>query len=275
MTLSDNQKTAIAAFLQTTAHVDCETTTTDETAEIIEIAVSIRSANGEINTFESLFKPTNPIRPETSGVNNISNAMVGNAVSFADSAQFLGLVLGMTGYYVAHNAEFDLRVIATNIERTGIDVKPLQKDRTLCSMRLARHLLVPLDNPELRFNQQYLRYFFDLTEVDGQAPHRAGADTKVNLVLFGRIVELLVASGKIDAAGDIGKQLHDLCWSPIPVIRWPHRGKHQGTLLTEIPTDYFEWALRELDRLKEGSVDFDNDLAIAVTNVLGARLGMS
>jgi hypothetical protein len=62
-----------------------------------------------------------------------------------------------------------------------------------------------------------------------------------------------------------------LCWSAIQLSTWPF-GKYKGHQLSSIPNDYYSWAFKNVDALKEGSSGYDSDLAESVRHVLEARL---
>jgi hypothetical protein len=90
--------------------------------------------------------------------------------------------------------------------------------------------------------------------------------------LLERLIGIAVEKDLISLGTDVGAQLHDLCWSVIPIVSWPF-GKYRGVALSEIPDDYWVWALKNLPALNEADAGYDCDLAENVRQLLEARLG--
>jgi len=259
-------------LLQSVLNVDCETNGLEETAEILEIAVGFTTSLGQFQTNSKLFSVSN-IPPESSAVNNITASTVDGCDTFAESIGFVDSLLTTDKFYVAHNAEFELKVLGYNLTKAGaLGSRALNKNNWICTMRLAKHLFATEE--KMQYSQQYLRYFLALSVADHIYPHRATNDVIVNYELIKSLAHLAWMMKVIDGTKPWAEQLRDLCWKSIPITRWPVRGKNYGKLLTEIPTDYYEWALREITRLKEDSPDYDADLADALASVLGERLGV-
>ena len=80
-----------------------------------------------------------------------------------------------------------------------------------------------------------------------------------------------MATGRVRDDATIGQQIHDLCWQPMLTKKWPF-GKYRGKLLSEIPDDYYIWAMENLDSLKEDKAEYDADLAASVAAELTTRL---
>jgi DNA polymerase-3 subunit epsilon len=145
---------------------------------ITEIAV-VRVHDGIATpVFETLVNPERPIPPAITALTNISWAMVKDAPRFADVCdQLLGVLEGHV--FVAHNATFDWRFIAMEVERaTGRQLH----GRTLCTVRLARRLL-----PQLRRrNLDALTAFYG---IEISARHRAGGDAVATAHAFLRLLD--------------------------------------------------------------------------------------
>lgn len=103
------------------------------------------------------------------------------------------------------------------------------------------------------------------------AAHRAGNDTLVCAILLELLVDYALAKGLITDTDSMGKQLHTLCWQPLTYKTWPF-GKNKGKLLSEIPNDYYLWALDNIDALNESKDGYDYDLAESVRMELEKRL---
>lgn len=166
--------------------VDVETTGSSVRGgdRITEVAV-VRVQHGVATTvFETLIDPQRPIPSAVVNVTNITAEMVRNAPRFRDVCpQLLAALEGHV--FVAHNANFDWRFIATEIERATH--RPLQ-GRRLCTVRLAQRVL-----PQLRRrNLDALQYFYG---IENPARHRAGGDARATAAIFLRL---------LDAAADRG-----------------------------------------------------------------------
>jgi len=99
----------------------------------------------------------------------------------------------------------------------------------LCTLKLARSLFPDADSHAL----QFLRYYLKLDVPRDVGAHRADVDVIVLASLFREILEKVPT---LDG-------LLGICDRPVYIKRMPF-GKHKGTLLTDIPGSYIEWALR-------------------------------
>lgn len=119
-------------------------------------------------TFNRMYKPPVPIEIEAMEVNHVTEKMVADKPSFNVDAQEVRVLLGQ-GHVVAHNAEFDLRVL----EAENIFIHDW-----ICTKKIAKHLW-----PQLKAHRlQYLRYHLGI-EVEAGA-HEAMADVKVLQAVF-------------------------------------------------------------------------------------------
>ena len=141
----------------------------------------------------------------------------------------------------------------------------------ICTWRLSKHILGH-DFGDIEYGLNYLRYLLDLPVPDDHVSHRAGADTLICALLLERLIGIAVEKDLISLGTDVGAQLHDLCWRVIPIATWP-LGKYRGVALSEIPDDYWVWALKNLPALNEADAGYDRDLAENVRQLLEARLG--
>lgn len=262
-------------FLSSVTVIDTETTNLyAEKAEIVEVA-GAKYKNNNWETTSMLLGAVSGIPPEASAKNNISQRMIDGLPVFNDKVNEVKNILGWdnSSYYVAHNTKYDQAVLAqayTNAGLTEDVLKAQDKKNWICTFRLAKQL-IDFDFKDMQYNLSYLRYRLDLPVDDSLGVHRAEADTVVCATLFEFLVDYAYSKDLIDDNGDIGQQLHALCWKPAVLKTWPY-GKHRGVDLSEVPTDYYIWALSNMDKLKENSPDYDPDLAENVRIELEKRL---
>lgn len=147
--------------------VDTETTggrawSGDRITEIAAVVVR----NGEIvELFETLVNPQRPIPPFVTQLTNITWDMVKNAPTFDRVAPDVMRVLE-GNVFVAHNAMFDWRFVASELSRsTGRTLG----GRRLCTVKIARQVLPQLSRRSL---DHVARYYG--VEIHGR--HRAAGD---------------------------------------------------------------------------------------------------
>ena len=266
----------IKDFLSKVTVVDTETTGIDfDESEIIELATGRYNdlQNDDLNVFSVLIKPIHDIPPEASSVNYISNRMVANQPIFDEMLEVFDEMFKFndTHFMVAHNAEFDRRMIETAYGRVFASdrFKPFDEERRwICTLRLAK---VILSDENIKHNLGYLRYYLDLDVPDDMVAHRADTDVITCGKLLEKLIELAVEKDLLNLDEDLEEQLLSLCWNPIKIKFWPF-GKHKGKALKEIPTDYYMWAIEKMDCLNEENSNYDNDLATSVGKILESRL---
>lgn len=123
-----------AAWLQSEPlFLDTETTGLDASAEIIEIA--IMDAAG-VALLDTLVKPMNPIPPEASAVNGISEQDVMHAPTWCDVGPRVASIL-VDRLAIAHNADFDNRMLRQTFTLYGLDMPTFTID---CTMALLTDL---------------------------------------------------------------------------------------------------------------------------------------
>ena len=128
--------------------------------------------------FDSLINPERPIPPAITAITNITWSMVKDAPRFSEICdQLLGVLEGHV--FVAHNASFDWRFIAAEVERA---TRRLLQGRTLCTVRLARRLLPQLARRNL--DSVTAHYGIDIG-----ARHRAGGDAEATAQVLVRLLE--------------------------------------------------------------------------------------
>ncbi|HEY4132036.1 MAG TPA: 3'-5' exonuclease, partial [Gemmatimonadaceae bacterium] len=160
--------------------VDVETTGTRPFSDrVTEVAVVQVKDGIATPVFDSLINPERAIPPAIMALTNINWEMVKDAPRFRDVCpQLIGVLEGSV--FVAHNASFDWRFIASEIQRaTGRKLH----GRQLCTVRLARRLL-----PQLRRrNLDSLCYHYG---IDNAARHRAGGDALATAQILLKLLDL-------------------------------------------------------------------------------------
>lgn len=264
-------------FLRSVSVIDTETTHIDVLkAEIIEVASG--TYDGETWQVETqLLGSQNPIPPEASATHHISNHMIRDKPKFEECVpQVMSTLSWHKTWKVAHNAAYDQAVLARAWESTGlVEQAMVAQDNTawICTYRLAKKVLND-HFPDMKYGLSYLRYRLDLPVPDHVPAHRADADVFTCAALLELLVDFAMATGAINSDQDLGSQLNQLCWSPFNIVTWPF-GKHAGTALVDLSTDYYMWALENMDALKEGHPSYDEDLATSVAQELEKRLSLS
>lgn len=251
----------ITKLLTNAVVLDTETTSLDfKVAEVIQYAsASVQEILDTVGdeTYEignSFYKPSEPIKPEVSAVNGITNRMVAKEVEFSTEIPLIQSDLNQYSYYIAHNAAYDAKVL----ERYGLKL-PTQ----ICTMRMAKKLYE--GNPNITaFKLGHLRYALDLPIDDNIIAHRADQDTIVTGILFVELLTEALKQGVVDAdKDDLGQQIVDWLNEPIVTTIMPF-GKHKGEKLTSIPLSYWQWALENMDSLQEDKPEYDKDFAASV-----------
>ena len=119
------------------AVLDIETTGGKYNEEgITEIAIYKFDGHQVIDQFISLVNPEREIQPFVAKLTGINNKMLRNAPKFYDVAKRI-VEITEDCIVVAHNSDFDYRVLRTEFKRLGYDYKR----KTLCTVQLSKTLL--------------------------------------------------------------------------------------------------------------------------------------
>jgi len=244
--------------------VDTETTALDfKEAEIIQYASQdVLGVLGAIadESYDipcDFYKPSQPISAKISSITTITNRMVADSVHFEDTLEDVQAEFDRFPYLIAHNAVYDNGVF----ERYG-----LKTPKNLCTMRLARKLLV--DDPTIEEHKlSYLRYALDLPIPDNVAAHLADADVMVTALLFVKLVEIAIEKGIITDDRDYAEQIVEYLDTPVIITVMPF-GKHKGQKLVDVPLSYWQWAMEKMDSLNEDDAAYDKDFASSVANAV-------
>jgi exodeoxyribonuclease X len=235
--------------------IDTETTSPDpETCGVVEVAAVRLSAEdlSVIDRLEYLVDPECDIDPGASAVHHLTREILAregarpwNDEAGPALAEFVG-----GEPLCAHNAEFD---------RVAL---PAAYAPWLCTLRLSRHLWPRLKSHGL----QYMRYHFGLQVDTGPlAPHRAMADVLVLAEFLRLAIAEYKAQQRIEEEPIDVFELIRFAQLPISVQVFPF-GKHRGTLIEDVPRDYIQWALNNIQ-------DMDQDLRHTLQVRLGQHVG--
>jgi exodeoxyribonuclease X len=191
--------------------------------------------------------PGRPIPPEASGIHDITDQHVAGAAKLIDVLGYLipaqaRPVVEKGTIFAAHNAPFDIGFLPM-----------LRKAKWIDTYRCALHLWPDAPNHK----NATLRYFLNLEippwtleRRERMRSHGALFDTAVTAALLREMLK----SRSVD-------ELIALSTQPV-VLRKVGFGKHFGTLWTDVPIDYLEWARGQ---------DFDQDVAHTIKHELARR----
>jgi DNA polymerase-3 subunit epsilon len=173
------------------AVVDVETTGTSARAggRIVELAVVALDGNEPRVAFHSLVNPGVPLPLFITRLTGISDAAVRAAPRFEEIADAVLASLAGT-VFVAHSVRFDWGFVAAELERTrGL----LLQGPRICTVRLARRLLPPLDRRNLDSVAQFLGI-----PIEGR--HRATGDAVATARILGRMLGIARERGALTLA---------------------------------------------------------------------------
>ncbi len=119
------------------AILDIETTGGQFNEEgITEIAIYRYDGHQIVDQFISLVNPEIPIQPFVAKLTGINNAMLQSAPKFYEVAKRI-IEITADCILVAHNTDFDYRILRTEFRRLGYDFN----QKTLCTVELSKKLL--------------------------------------------------------------------------------------------------------------------------------------
>lgn len=132
--------------------LDTETASLGAAPHLVELG-AVRVVQGEIaDHFVSLVRPLVPIEPEVSAIHGIRDEDVADAPSAPEVLERFLAWLG-EDWMAAHNAGFDVRVLAFELARAGL-AAPAQP--VLDSLRLSRKLLPEASDHKLETLSEFL-----------------------------------------------------------------------------------------------------------------------
>lgn len=160
------------------AILDIETTGGQFNEEgITEIAIYKFDGHQIVDQFISLVNPEIPIQPFVVKLTGINNAMLRSAPKFYEVAKRI-IEITDDCILVAHNADFDYRILRTEFRRLGYDFNT----KTLCTVELSKKLL-----PEQTSHS--LGKLVRALGIPMADRHRASGDAMATVKLFKMLLE--------------------------------------------------------------------------------------
>ena len=162
----------------------------------------------------------NPGKPISLGALATHHIMDEELVSCPSSSSFR-LPAG-TKYLIGHNIDFDWVAIGS------------PEVKRICTLALARSLWPDLDN----HTQSALLYYFERDTARDQLrnAHSALADVWICSKVVGQIIDKL-RPASLDALWEMSEKARIPTTMPF--------GKHKGELISQMPSDYKQWMLRQ------------------------------
>lgn len=160
------------------AILDIETTGGKYNEEgITEIAIYRFDGHQIVDQFSSLVNPERKIQPFVVNLTGINNEMLRNAPKFYEVAKRI-IEITKDTILVAHNAQFDNRILTTEFDRLGYK---FERD-TLCTVELSKKLIPGKDSYSLGKLVRSLG--IPITDR-----HRAQGDAKATVTLFKMLLD--------------------------------------------------------------------------------------
>jgi len=189
------------------AVLDIETTGGKYNEEgITEIAIHKFDGHTVVDTFISLVNPEKDIQPFVVNLTGINNKMLRTAPKFHEVAKRI-IEITQDAVIVAHNAQFDYRILRTEFRRLGYNYQR----KTLCTVDLSKTLLPDAESYSLGKLVRSLG-------IPVSDRHRANGDALATMKLF----KLLLAkdSGKTIIQEVIRKEAHgELSEKQLDIVR--------------------------------------------------------
>lgn len=158
--------------------LDIETTGGKYNEEgITEIAIYRFDGHQIVDQFCSLINPERSIQPFVVNLTGINNQMLTKAPKFYEVAKRI-LEITKDTILVAHNAQFDNRILSTEYRRLGYDFEI----QTLCTVELSKKLIPDL--PSYSLGKLVRSLGIPISDR-----HRAQGDAKATLQLFKLLLE--------------------------------------------------------------------------------------
>ena len=160
------------------AIVDVETTGGKFNEEgITEIAIFRYDGERIVDQFSSLINPQREIQPFVERLTGINSKMLVNAPKFFEVAKRI-VEITEGAVMVAHNAEFDYRMIRTEFKRLGFEFER----QSLCTVDLAQKLIPDL--PSYKLGKLVRSLGIPISDA-----HRAHGDAQATVELFKVLLE--------------------------------------------------------------------------------------
>lgn len=206
-------------------------TTGGEPAKMIEAAGIFLTAGAEVDLRPSAHfcERFNPGVPSTLGALATHHILDGELEGCPPPESFV-LNLDAEDYLIGHNVDYDWKVIGC---------PPV---RRICTLALARHALPTLDSHTLGACLYHFVGGVEAREMLRGKAHGAAADCEVTRHVLRHLIPFY------RVAGD--PFTWEALWAASEFARVPSVisfGKHKGTRIVDLPSDYVDWLLRQTD----------------------------
>jgi len=208
------------------AILDIETTGGKYNEEgITEIAIYKFDGHTIVDQFISLVNPERKIQPFVVNLTGINNEMLRNAPKFYEVAKRI-IEITEGCIIVAHNANFDNRILKTEFNRLGYDFDK----ETLCTVELSKKLI-----PDLK--SYSLGKLVRTLGIPLSGRHRAAGDAKATVTLFKLLLskdkkkEIIIASVKKDPKHQMESKLLDIIDSTPSVTGVYYMHRKDGSII--------------------------------------------
>ena len=163
--------------------LDVETTGLGNSARLVEVAAVGYEFDGlHLNflKFSTLINPGIPIPEEVTKIHGITDEMVKDAPSTEEALTKLASFLEGVTSLIAHNADFDKKMILQDSARIGQEFK--FGDKFKCSLQLAKRSGLPTSDNKLGTIAKHFGY-------TNENAHRAADDALCALFVWGKLVQ--------------------------------------------------------------------------------------
>lgn len=208
------------------AILDIETTGGKYNEEgITEIAIYKFDGHEIVDQFISLVNPERKIQPFVVNLTGINNDMLRNAPKFYEVAKRI-VEITKDCILVAHNAQFDARILRTEFDRLGYKFER----ESLCTVELAKKLIP--DMPSYSLGKLVRALGIPLSDR-----HRAAGDAKATVALFKLLLskdqnkEIISNTIRIEAKRQLEPKLLDMIEQTPSVTGVYYMHKQDGQII--------------------------------------------
>lgn len=271
--------TELDKFFNNVMVLDTETTGTDDDSDIIEFSASFPVSSNDsfedVYNYTTRFKPTHDVPPGASAVHFITTEDLENEDSYSNKHSEFYPLFDIKQYYVGHNVQFDRRMLQKNNLRhvPSTEMASFDNDDSwICTLKLAKKLFA--EDPEFKnLTLSFLWFKFELYKTCTRkiVPHSAEDDVYMTYKVLSHLVNIAIERNLIDTNKDIGSQVVSLANTPICYSTMTI-GKHKGWAMEDVPMNYLEWMIMNMDVMNPEMPNFDADLAHTVEVEITRRI---
>lgn len=176
--------------------------------------------------FDQLYRVDEPISYAAMAVHHILES------ELVDQPHYTSFSLPQdTTYIIGHNIDYDIRAL----EKCGVDIS---KIKAICTLALARLVWPDAE----AHNISALIYMITKGSAKARDMIKKAHRADMDIILTANILMHEIHHLKIQTIEELYTASED---ARIP--RTINFGKHRGTAITDLPTDYMQWLLRQED----------------------------